>query len=587
MKINNIPDINYLWAELIIEELLRNGVKEFCIAPGSRSTPLTLAAAGSKQANKTVHYDERGLSFYALGIVSAGPGPVAVISTSGTAAANFFPALIEASKKKLPIIFLTADRPPELRKTGALQTIDQPGIYGKYVRWEFDLPVPDPDIEPEAVLTTIDQAVFKSKYPMAGPVHINCMFREPLVPDMDKDNNFRNYTIRNSWENSGEPFTQYFPGSSEKGFHNGDKIIETINGIRNGIIITGKLKSREDIEKVAELSEKLNWPVFPDIISGLRNRNAGKNIIPYYDLILLSGNKLKKHVDGIIHLGGRITSKRWYNFIKILEPRKYITVLDHTLRNDPLHTVSHRISSSISAFMEAVLPLIKQRNDNPFMEKLKKMSAETEKIIDKYIDDNKNINEIFIAREVSNLIPDNSGLFLSNSMPVRDMDMYSSVNNKDVIISGNRGASGIDGIIASASGFEKSLAKPVTLIIGDIAFLHDLNSLSLVKKNCTQLIIVVINNNGGNIFSFLPVADHTTHFEEFFITPHDLEFDGAALMFGINYKKITGKDDFTSNYKEAVESGSSMILEVIVDRGQNVRAHKELESEIRNYLEKS
>ncbi|MEN8153159.1 MAG: 2-succinyl-5-enolpyruvyl-6-hydroxy-3-cyclohexene-1-carboxylic-acid synthase [Acidobacteriota bacterium] len=586
MKIENIPNINYLWAELIIEELLRNGVSEFCIAPGSRSTPLTLAAAGSNKAKKTIHYDERGLAFYALGMASAGAGPVAVISTSGTAAANFFPALIEASKKKLPIIFLTADRPPELRQTGALQTIDQPGLYGKYVRWDFDLPVPDPDIEPEVVLTTIDQAVFRSKYPMAGPVHINCMFREPLAPGPGKNTNFSNYKIRNNWEKSQKPYTEYFSDSETEGVNNREEIIKVIEGIKKGIIITGKLKGPGEKDKAVELSKKLNWPLFPDIVSGLRNRDESGNIIHYYDLLLLSGKELNEQIDGIIHLGGRITSKRWYNFIKGLSPDKYITVLDHPLRNDPLHIVSHRIKSSVSGFLNTILPSLRQRGTNPLTEKLKKISSGTGEIIDKFLE-NKEINEIFIARKVSNLIPDDSGLFLSNSMPVRDMDMYSSINNRDVKIGGNRGASGIDGIIASASGFTESLGKPVTLIIGDIAFLHDLNSLDFVKKGGNKLIIIVINNNGGNIFSFLPVAEHKTHFEKYFITPHGMKFDKAASMFGIEHKKVSNKNDFSVQYKSALAGKKSKIIEVEVEREQNVAAHRELEEKIREYLGKN
>ena len=182
MNIHKTPNINYLWTNLIVEEFIRNGVEYFCISPGSRSSPLAMAVAAYPKAKSFVHFDERGTAFHALGYASAAKKPCVLISTSGTAAANMFPAIIEASKKKVPLIVMTADRPPELRFTGGNQTIDQVKIFGDYVRWFFDLPCPTTDIKPEMILTTIDQAVSKSKGELKGPVHINCMFRDPLSP---------------------------------------------------------------------------------------------------------------------------------------------------------------------------------------------------------------------------------------------------------------------------------------------------------------------------------------------------------------------------------------------------------------------
>jgi len=586
MKIEKIPNINYFWAGLIIEELVRNGVNYFCIAPGSRSTPLTISAAECEKAEKTVHFDERGLGFYALGISSTGKGPAVLISTSGTAVANFFPAVVEASKKKVPLIILTADRPPELRKTGSLQTIDQPGIFGRYVKWDFDLPVPDINIKPEAVLTTIDQAIFMATSGTPGPVHINCMFREPLAPEESGGEWKRGLALNKKWVQSGDPYTKYI--NPEDNFNSNDlkDITEIINRSKKGIIVAGKLKESEG-KSVIELAEKLKWPIFPDLSSGLRLDNSSESIIQYFDQVLLSDFVFNEKIDTILHLGGRITSKRYYQFIDKVNPDNYITVLNHPLRNDPLHMVSHRVRSSVAGFVDAVLPEISPGKGDVLVPKFRNASFVTEKIIEKFVIKKEKLNEIFISREISNLIKDGNALFLSNSMPVRDMDMYAVPNGKQLFISGNRGASGIDGVIASACGYSSSLNTPLTLLIGDISFLHDMNSLALIRNSRQQIIIVVINNNGGSIFSFLPVAEYKSNFEKYFLTPHGMNFEHAAEQFRVKYSRVTTKKEFIGEYRSALLGSESVILEAVVDMDENVSSHKELQSLIKIELDEN
>ena len=227
MDIESIPNVNYLWAYLVIEELYRTGVRNVFIAPGSRSTPLTLTAAAHTGLKKTVHFDERGLAFYALGLISAAGNPAVLISTAGTAAANFFPAVIEASKKKLPLIIFTADRPTELRKTGAHQTIDQPEIFGKYVRWSIDMPAPDSKIDPKYILSTIDQAVSRTRGELPGPVHINYMFREPLAPEKEKFD--CNFDLIKKWAGKKEPFTTYINPEKSIPVHTIKETAEILN----------------------------------------------------------------------------------------------------------------------------------------------------------------------------------------------------------------------------------------------------------------------------------------------------------------------------------------------------------------------
>lgn len=582
MKKDNIPNINYLWSELIVEELFRNGIRHICISPGSRSTPITLAAARHKGIKKTVHFDERGLAFFAVGVSAATKEPVALISTSGTAVANFFPALIEASKKKLPLIFFTADRPPELRKTGSLQTIDQPGIFGKYVRWATDLPVPDKEIKNEFVLTTVDQAVFMSKNPVPGPVHINCMFREPLAPEISGDITEEMTMTEKRWVNNRYPFTTYFQKSEGTDPKMVKEVSKIIGKTKAGIIVVGKLKNKREARDIIKLSEHLNWPLFGDIVSGTRNIR-GKNTIKNWDLLLLHKNLFKEKLDTVLHLGGRITSKRWYDFIKNNRPEKYITIINHPLKNDPLHVVSHRINLSPGEFAKSIIKKTDTGDPSQLLNFLIKLSNKTEKIVEEFVNNSKKIDEIFIAREISKLIFPGGSLFLGNSMPVRDMDIFYNGGNKDILWGGNRGSSGIDGNIASATGFCVGSGRQTTLIIGDIAALHDLNSLYLTSNSGSSINIILINNNGGGIFSFLPIAGFNDNFEEYFSTPHNLKFQKAAEMFGFEYSRVVDKFELKSKYEKAIKNGKNNLIEVVIDMETNVRSHRELMNKLEEF----
>ncbi len=569
MDIMNYSNINYCWGSLIVEELVRLGVEYFCIAPGSRSSPLSVSVGQNKKAKAIVHFDERGLGFHALGISSATRNPVVLICTSGTAAANFYPAIIEASKKKVPLIVLTADRPPELRQTGAVQTIDQVGIFGKYVKHFTDLPCPDLNIKPEFVLTTIDQAWYQAYRNPCGVVHINCMFRDPLVPVKTRDN-LQAYTKSLSiWSKSGKPLTQYIAAKSE-GYKNPELIADRINKIKNGVVVVGKIAKRHE-PQVVELAEQLGWPIFADLTSGIRLGNRHKNIIHYFDQLLLSQTP---KFDGVLHIGGRLTSKRYYEFIAKLQPQEYIMVLDHSLRNDPTHQVSLRLDSCPGNFCRNIKGLLKRRTPSATLKKLIGLNTKIDQGIDKFFKGELRLCEISVARLVSQLIAKDSGLFVSNSMPIRDMDFYGDFKGQPVVVGGNRGASGIDGIIASAAGFARGLNKPVTLMIGDLAGLHDLNSLAMLRDLPVPLVIVVLNNGGGGIFSFLPIAEQKDVFEKYFGTPHSYTFANAAASFELNYAQPMDVEHFTKVYQLALKGQTSTIIEVITTREENLKIHK-------------
>ncbi len=575
MKLQNAPNLNYLWSQLIVEELIRLGADYFCVAPGSRSSPLALSIAAHKQAKVITHFDERGLAFHALGYSSATGKPSVILTTSGTAVANLWPAIVEASKKKVPLIILTADRPVELRQTGAHQTINQLNIFGDNVRYFFDLPVPTNEIEPSFVLTTIDQAVARSQGGLKGPVHLNCPFREPLTPVKVKMN--IDLSELKTWERSAEPFTVYTQNESHPKSKDLSEIAEKINTIKNGLIVVGKL-SKSDQQNVIRLSEKLNWPIFPDGVSGLRLGNTHKNVIHYFDQILLN-KKLK--FDGILHFGGRITSKRFYELLNAQNLKHYIMVLNHPLRNDPFHNVSVRVQDSAAHFCQEMVKRIKTRKANALLKSLSSQSQKIDRVIDQEMDKSNSLNEVFVARTISTMIPSSHNLFLSNSLPIREIDMYASPNGDSIAIGSNRGASGIDGIIASAIGMTNGSQKPTTLLIGDLAFLHDLNSLAMLTQTKTPLQIVVLNNGGGGIFNFLPIASSDKNtFEKYFATSHNLSFAKAAELFDLDYLQPKTKQDFVSTYQKSLSHQRSTLIEVVTNRYETVQLIKSLQQKI-------
>ena len=577
-------NINHCWGTLIIEELSRLGADYFCVAPGSRSSPLVIALAQNKKVKSFVHFDERGLAFHAMGYSAAAKKPAVLICTSGTAAANFFPAVIEASKKKLPLIVLTADRPPELRQTGAVQTIDQVGIFGKYTQWATDMPCPDTKINPEFVLTTIDQAWYQAVR-NHGVVHINCMFRPPLTLVQTSEDLKSYIKPLNRWVKSQKPYTDYVTGFESIALPIPKKIASRLNAIKNGVIVVGKISGTDEGQAVLHLAEKLGWPIFADLSSGLRLGQNHPNLIHYFDHLLLSEKILGKlSFDGVLHLGGRMTSVRYYDFIQKQNPSEYIMVLNHALRNDPNHQVSLRIETSVSNFIQTVVGLIKPRKSSQALKILSKADKTADKAIESYFAQDEGVSEPRIARLVSQLIPEAQGLFLSNSMPIRDMGNYADFKGNVVSVNGNRGASGIDGIIASAAGYARGLDKPVTLMIGDLAALHDLNSLAMLRDLPVPLIIVLLNNGGGAIFSFLPIAEFKEGFEKFWGTPHSYTLSGAASMFELNYSQPMDVTHFKKVYNQALKSSTSTIIEVITNREENLKVHQALNRAILDKL---
>ncbi len=577
--------LNLKWGHLIIEELIRNGVDYWCLSPGSRCTPLTCAVAANKRAVSRLHFDERGAAFHSLGYARASGRPAALVCTSGTAAANYLPAIVEASADTVPMVVLTADRPPELRDCGANQAIDQVGMFGKYVRRQVDMPCPDESISPEFVLTTIDQAVYRAMRPPAGPVHINCMFREPFLPDDAPTHPFSGDEGNDRWRQGREPFTGH---TLPKSIVDSDRLSELaslLNRTSAGLLVVGTLKNATQRAAVQRLSVKLGWPTLPDIASGLRLGCESPNTIPYYDLLLSSGVFDRAgRPEVVLHIGDRMVSKRLPAFLSELSPRHYIMVADHPRRHDLVHRVTDRLESDLVSFCDSIVSGIEPRPDRQFVETLKRASDAVAETLRAKLDETENLTEPGCARLICRHLADNSGLFLANSMPVRDMDVFADTGGTAAPLACNRGASGIDGTVASAAGFAVGLGRPVTLLVGDLALLHDLNSLAILKTVTEPVVVVVINNNGGGIFSFLPIARRSEIFEPFFGASHDLTFEKAAALFDLDYHHPRTAPEFASCYRQAQAAGCHALIEVTTDRSENLTLHNDILRQVSNAL---
>ena len=577
MTPGDTPRANLLWATLIVEELARSGVDFFCVAPGSRSTPLIAALAANERARNLVHFDERGTAYAALGYARATGRPAAWITTSGTAVANGLPAAIEAAIDGVPMILLTADRPPELRQTGANQTIDQPDIFGDYVRWRFDLPAPDAAIDPAMVLTTVDQTVYRARRAPSGPVHLNLMFREPFLPE-DGDEPLA-APVR--WRESDEPYTRYAATRPAVDLDEVERLREELRPVKKGLVVAGRLPSRKQGEAALQLAESLGWPLLPDVGSQIRLGTHADSLVPHYDALLASERFEEAHApEAVLHVGGRAVSRRLEQFLAGSHPDPYVVVRENPFRLDPGHRVTHSVEADVLELCAALAKVAggDARADSSWTESWRKASERVDGYLDRASAEAKELNEPLVARLISQQIPEEHALVVASSMPVRDLDTYAATDGACVPVAANRGASGIDGTVATAVGFARGSGRPLTLLIGDLALLHDLNSLAMLRG--LPVVVVVLNNDGGAIFSFLPIARHKTFFEPYFGTPHGVSFEHAAAMFDLEYENPRTVPEFVETYRAACAQDAPTLIEVRTDREENVALHRRLLEEL-------
>ena len=550
--------------ELIIDQLVQQGVHYFCISPGSRNTPLVLAVANHPAAKSFLHFDERALGFHALGYAKASKTPVAIIVTSGTAVGNLFPAVMEASLSFVPIIVLTADRPPELRDNGSNQTLDQVKLFGDYVRWEVDLPPPDHNHVDNYLRSTIAQALIHCNQSPKGPVHLNCMFREPLVSSS------RLVFSHPTRLQIGETFTLPSPKTLESW-------AEEMSCEEKGVIIVGSLSTTRSLEPICDLAERLGWPIFADVTSNLRSVGSHNNIIPYFDAILKGNPEIKPDV--ILHLGDRYVSKTLRLWLARCAPKRYYQVKDHPMRADPEHLVTQTLQCDPVLFSQQLLPFF-SNTVGEWLHFWREQSARIEGQLDDIFAEKEELSEPYLFYFLAQHAHDKLGLFVANSMPIRDADNFFFPKQSFGPLFANRGVSGIDGNIATAVGAAQGCGLPIVAVLGDLTSLHDLTSLAQLKKAKHPLILIIVNNDGGAIYSFLPIAQKSKSVEEYFALPHGYSFEEAARLFGIYYAAPKTREDFEDLLLRAINYKESCVIEITTNRSENYAFHKKIADEV-------
>ncbi|XP_045833302.1 protein PHYLLO, chloroplastic isoform X1 [Trifolium pratense] len=600
-------NINAVWASLLVEECARLGLTYFCVAPGSRSSPLAVAAASHQLITCISCFDERSLAFHAVGYGRGSHIPAVVITSSGTAVSNLLPAVVEASQDFVPLILLTADRPPELLDCGANQAIDQVNHFGSFVRFFFNLPAPTDQIPAKIVLTTVDSAVHRATSSPCGPVHINCPFREPLESSPLR---WLSSCLKglDFWMTNSDPFTKYIHMQLSHTCTNapGEMIgvLNLIQRANNGLLLFGAIHSEDEMWAALLLAKHLQWPVVADILSGLRLRklltsfsDIERNFIfvDNLDHALLSDSvKGWLKIDVVIQIGGRITSKRICQILEECAPFSYIMVDKHPFRHDPSHIVTHRIQTTIFDFVGCLLKATVSHSRSTWSSSLQLLSKMVEWQIQFQITAESSLTEPYVANVTSEALSPESALFLGNSMPIRDADMYgrswpihshsvaSLMLNSDIPITSmrvaaNRGASGIDGLLSTAVGFAVGCNKKVFCVIGDISLLHDTNGLAILnqRKLRKPMTILVVNNHGGAIFSVLPLADKVDHsiMHQYFYTSHNISIRELCLAHSVKHLHVKTKAELEEALYVAQHENMDCMVEIESSIDANANFH--------------
>jgi 2-succinyl-5-enolpyruvyl-6-hydroxy-3-cyclohexene-1-carboxylate synthase len=560
---------------VMADELARCGVSDVCIAPGSRSAALAMAFANEPRMRVHVRIDERSAGFVALGLGKATGRPSVVISTSGTAAANFHPAVLEASHARVPLIVLTADRPPELRATGANQTIDQTKLFGDAVRWFFDVGVPEDRPGAAAYWRSVtSQAYAAALGSPIGPVHLNLPFREPLVPDGD---GFVNPL-------DGRPDSRPWSVSIRSARSAPDDIVEELaeqlGGTERGLIVAGDTYVGEP-EPILALARATAWPLLAESTSGLRRPGP---VISTYDALLRDRVWAEGHrPDVVIHIGRAATSKPMSGWLAA--GAKQILIDPDGARLDPARSLAVIIEADPAALATQLIKTLPERPGAAWFDSWMRAEAAARGAMDEVMDSQEGVTEPGLARDLVDAMPPGSTLVVGSSMPVRDVDWFMRPHD-DLRVLGNRGASGIDGFVSTAMGVALASNPPVAALTGDLSILHDSNGLAVDRPDRPNLVFVIANNDGGGIFSFLPQARWRDTFERVFGTPHGSNFAKLAELHHCAYAPITDTGDLRTALADALAAGGVHLLEARTDRTSNVAVHREIWDAVHRALDR-
>jgi 2-succinyl-5-enolpyruvyl-6-hydroxy-3-cyclohexene-1-carboxylate synthase len=570
-----------LWAYIgaFADELARQGVGHVVICPGSRSTPLALMLARQENLRIWTLVDERSASFFALGLAKASGNPVALVCTSGTAAANFYPAVVEAHYARVPLLVLTADRPHEVRDVGAPQAIDQTRLYGVHAKWFMDMALPE--ATPEAlryIRTVAGRAVATAQSGPAGPVHLNFPFREPLVP---------------APVDAAPPALVSTPDAAYVQATAAPRVAppELVNAlaaecatVERGLIVCGPQDDPALAPAVAQLGRALGWPVLADALSGVRcGAHDLRFVVDAYDAFLRDDAWISAHApERVLRFGAMPTAKPLLLYLQRNPTARHILVDGGDGWNDPtllaaevIHADGELLCASLVGALEAADTLPRHTT---WAADWVQANQATRRVLSAQLAEVGELAEGKVFAELAELLPASSTLYIGNSMPVRDLDTFFPATEKDIRILANRGANGIDGVVSSALGASVASDGPLVLVIGDLSFYHDMNGLLAAKLYNLDATIILLNNDGGGIFSFLPQATGTeaARFEQLFGTPTGLDFRPAVEMYGGQFRRPATWAAFRQDVRDGIFGRGLTVIEVRTDRARNVAQHRAL-----------
>ncbi|MDA1215845.1 MAG: 2-succinyl-5-enolpyruvyl-6-hydroxy-3-cyclohexene-1-carboxylic-acid synthase [Chloroflexi bacterium] len=574
---------NYAFAETFVEELARSGLRHVCICPGSRSTPAAIAFARHTGIKKWHHLDERSASFFALGIAKSLGEPVAVLSTSGTAGANFHPAVIEARYSNVPLIAITADRPPELWEWGTPQTMDQTSLFGNHAKWSVAMPPPESTPALVRYVRALAARVYATAAESpAGPVHVNIPFRDPLSPQQVPADQQLLIGEASLGVDSDIPYTRVVSGSVAPDPVAVQRIAGELGRVERGVIVCGPQLPASLAPSIVALAERLGYPVLADPLSQVRaGSHSLSNAIDTYDLFLRDESLTQGLApEAVIRFGAWPTNRPLMSFLKSHRSARHIQI-GVSGWIDPAHLNTDVIRADPALVCEALLADLPQPDhDSQWLQRWQALRDATRTAIHTQLPGMGELFEGKLFAELGALLPEGAALFAGNSMPVRDMDTYFPVTPKAVRIESNRGVNGIDGVVSTALGFGATWPGRLVLVIGDVSFYHDMNGLLAAQRYGMDATIIIINNDGGAIFSFLPQHNYPEHFEELFGTPHGLTFKPAADLYGLPYTKADSWDAFQAAVTASFATNGTSIIEVPGDRDRNLALHREVSESV-------
>lgn len=538
---------------LAVDELYRLGLREIVLSPGSRSTPLSMLFCEYKKFKVYLDIDERSAAFFALGISKEFSRPVILVCTSGSAAGHYLPAVMEAKYSRIPLIILTADRPPELQNVGAPQTINQNNIFGGFVNYNEELSVPDEKNYYTYPRIVMRKAFLKCQGVVKGPVQINIPLCEPLVPELNE-----------VYFNSGRsPISfQYLSGIEKARID-----IEFLKG-KKGIIVCGPDAFCDCQKEVIALGERLKAPILADPLSNMRSHKS-EVIIDSYDAFLkdnIAKSELKPEY--IFLFGQAPVSKRLQQFISLHNDIFCLQVDTSGDYRNPSLTTTHYVQASINEFIDQIHYI---NTDDTYLKRWRDWQERMRRKMDLAAQEPA-MFEGKIVQILQSMMPENGRLVVANSMSIRDIDYFWKSKDQKVKILCNRGTNGIDGTISTALGVS-TCGNPTVLLTGDLAFYHDMNGLLVGKTHGLNLVIILINNDGGGIFQYLPPKGKK-YFDYLFSTPHGVDFKGVQTLYGVNYHKVSDYTDFQESFLNVIKDQGIHVLEVATDKERSWELHE-------------